>query len=393
MAAERTRAARRQQRTDERWQATTLDREAPQRKVRGRHLTNADDESYMQHNNWDDVHMAPDEEAAFETLVSEQAIADSSVADACRMNAARRWDKHYDDNPRNYHDRRYLINEYPTLLAQALGRQEDDGDDIIVLETGCGVGNTLLPLLALNPRVRAIGCDLAANAVSRATQRLTREELTQRGAAFCWDIGRPLPPNSPLPRDGVDTVLAIFTLSALPPEALPLALTHLAGCLKPGGQLLLRDYARLDQKQLKFARAKNARLGSGHGCEWYMRGDGTTAIFLTVEAVTALAEAAGLKVVDLRYDRRLVVNRASGARMHRAWIVGTLVKPGTSASSRMASVRALTHSVFGDGLRWLTTTSHSRVVALAAAALLFYTVAATPAAGALQMRRIRIGKA
>lgn len=346
-----TRSERRHQRTDERWQAETLDRKAPERKVRGRHLT--EDADVLQHNNWDDVEMAPDEKASFEALVSEQAVADSSVADACRAHAASRWDKHYDVNPRNYHDRRYLLNEYPTLLAPALGRNEDDDSEIVVLETGCGVGNTLLPLLALSPRVRALGCDLAENAVRHATQRLSREDLTKRGAAFCWDIGQPLPARHPLPSGGVDTVLAIFTLSALPPEDLPHAIANLASCLKPGGQLLLRDYGRLDQKQLKFARMKNARLGSGHGCEWYSRGDGTTALFLTTDAMRVLAEAAGLRVVDLRYDRRLVVNRASGARMHRAWIVGRLVKPGESASSRTSRARAVARGMLGRGLAWV----------------------------------------
>jgi SAM-dependent methyltransferase len=140
----------------------------------------------------------------------------------------------------------------------------------VVLETGCGVGNALLPLLTLNERLIALGCDLAPGAVDRANERLVREELAHRAAAFCWDLGQPPPRSAPLPRAGVDTVLAIFTLSALPPEDLPHAFVHLASCLRPGGQLLLRDYGRLDLKQLKFARApRSARLGEAHGCEWY----------------------------------------------------------------------------------------------------------------------------
>ena len=143
-----------------------------------------------------------------------------------------------------------------------------------------------------------------------------------------WDIGLPPPSNYPLPVATVDTVLAIFTLSALPPEALPHAFSHLAACLAPGGSLLLRDYGRLDLKQIKFASTLNGRLGSGHGCEWYSRGDGTTALFFTTEAVRELAEAAGLRVESARYDRRLTVNRASKTQMHRVWVVAELRKPG-----------------------------------------------------------------
>ena len=82
-----------------------------------------------------------------------------------------------------------------------------------------------------------------------------------RGIAVVWDIGLPPPSNHPLPVATVDTVLAICTLSALPPEA-PHAFDHLAACFAPGGSLLLRDYGRLDLKQIKFARTVNGRLGS-----------------------------------------------------------------------------------------------------------------------------------
>ena len=105
-----------------------------------------------------------------------------------------------------------------------------------------------------------------------------------------------------------------------------------------GGQLLLRDYGRLDLKQLKFARAgSSARLGSGHGCEWYSRGDGTTALFFTTDAIRALATSAGLEVRSLGYDRRLTVNRAERKRMHRVWVVAELVKPRGACAAHGAS--------------------------------------------------------
>ena len=64
-----------------------------------RQLTDADD--VLQHNAWDDVAMTPDEEAEAEALVGSQSIAGESVADGCRRDAAMRWDKHYDENPRS----------------------------------------------------------------------------------------------------------------------------------------------------------------------------------------------------------------------------------------------------------------------------------------------------
>ena len=332
---------KRKEKALERWKADTTTAPPPVR-IRGRHLE--DSSKAFEHNSWDDVEMTAEELAAAEAKICAQPLADAERIKGCVEQASARWDRHYEENLRNYHDRRYLQNEYPTLLHSAATGGGDAGanDDrpLLILETGCGVGNALLPLLALSPRVRALGCDHAAGAVERANERLAREGLDGRGRAFCWDLGLPTP-HGELPEGGVDTVLALFTLSALPPDALPCAFAHLAAALAPGGQLLLRDYGRLDLKQLKFASAgSSARLGSGHGCEWYSRGDGTTALFFTTDAVRQLAVSAGLEVRTLGYDKRLTVNRAERKRMHRVWVVAELVKPQTacgSAASPMAS--------------------------------------------------------
>ena len=126
------------------------------------------------------------------------------------------------------------------------------------------------------------------------------------------------------------------------------------------------DYGRLDQKQLKFAKAARGRLGSGFGCEWYARGDGTTALFFTTEAVHALAEAAGLCVSSVAYDRRLVVNRASGARMHRVWVVAQLTKPAGSSQA----IDAASSSLVGrSSVHWLRSWRWTGAVGGLAAAL------------------------
>lgn len=326
-------ATRRKARANERWASEKTAPAPTARRERSRVLpAGADDALVLQQNAWDNVGRTAEEQQAAEKIVRAQPVADAARADVCRREAAARWDEHYMENLRNYHDRRWLLNEYPTLLRSAddaVAYRCAAGHELTILETGCGVGNTLLPLLTLGSRVRALGCDHSAFAVGKANERLAREELTGRGQAFIWDIGTPLPADAPVPKGGVDTVLAIFTLSALPPEALPRAFSHLAACLRPGGQLLFRDYGRLDLKQLKFASNPGARLGEGHGCEWYARGDGTTAVFFTTEALTALAAGAGLEIESAGYDRRLVVNRANQLRMHRVWVVGALRKPGT----------------------------------------------------------------
>ena len=376
------RAEQRATRARAAWEAETT-APIPEVRQRGRHIeSNTRDAATLdQHNAWDDVEWLPEEVAAAEALVASQPLAPSAAGDACRAKAAACWDYHY-VNLRGYKDRRYLLNEFPGLLPP--GRSS-----VHVLETGCGVGNTLLPLLATSPRIAVVGCDISATAVSRANERLAREGLAHRGRAVVWDVARPAVAGA-LPRAGVDVVLSIFTLSALPPDDLPAAFSELAASLKPGGRLFFRDYGRLDLKQMKFAAAARGRLGgasfgaaaggasfgaaagegrlggasfgaaAGEGtaggvssteCEWYARGDGTTCVFFTVEAVESLARSAGLEVESVRcasgpdaesftfcrpssllcscrYDQRLVVNRAEQKRMLRVWVVASLRRPG-----------------------------------------------------------------
>ena len=278
----------------------------------------ASSDAALQHNTWDDVQWDPVDLAEAERLVAAQAPTPSTL-----LEQSERWDAHYEANPRNYHDRRYLHNEFPVLLEPPPPCQRE----LVVLEIGCGAGNTLLPLLHANPAVRGLACDLAPSAVALARERLGREGLAERADAFVWDVSAPPPRDAPpLLAGGVDVVLAIFTLSALAPDALPTALAQLRACLRPGGRLLLRDYGRLDLKHLKFAAVAGSRLhcAAAPEWEWYARGDGTTALFFTPERLAPLARGAGFGVDDARYDRRLAVNRATRTRMYRVWMVAVL---------------------------------------------------------------------
>ena len=339
-ARRRERSEARAAETRARWAAERVAAPSESR-VRERRLpAAASADTVLTHNVWDDVNFSADERTTAETLIAAQPLAPSAASEQSVAAAARLWDEHYTVNPRNYHDRRYLQNEFPQL-ARLL--TEGDGGPLL-LEIGCGTGNTLLPLLQANPLARGLACDLSPLAVELVSERLRRENLCDRASAFVWDVAEP-PPAEARTGGGADACLAIFTLSALAPEALPRALAHLRSCLRPGGRLLLRDYGRLDLKQLKFARAARGRLGGGHGCEWYARGDGTTALFLTTEAVSALAAEAGFEVEEVRYDRRLAVNRAEHTRMHRVWVVAVLRRPaeapgesGGSALLRPATV-------------------------------------------------------
>ena len=53
----------------------------------------------------------------------------------------------------------------------------------------------------------------------------------------------------------------------------------------------------------------------------------TTALFFTPELLSPLLHLVGLSVEQMRYDRRLAVNRATQERMYRVWLVAVLRKP------------------------------------------------------------------
>ena len=179
---------------------------------RERHLPDAaGQQTVLEHNTWDDVEWEESDRLAAERLIAAQTPAPAAVATECTAKATECWDVHYAANPRNYKDRRYLHNEFPQLLEPRHG-----GGELLVLEIGCGAGNSLLPLLHTNPSARGFACDLAPSSVELVRERLVREGLAHRASAFVWDVARPPPPGA-LPAEGFDVILAVFTLSAPAP--------------------------------------------------------------------------------------------------------------------------------------------------------------------------------
>jgi len=121
-------------------------------------------QTVLEHNTWDDVVLEESDRLAAERLVASSTFASVAVATECTARATDHWDVHYAANPRNYKDRRYLHNEFPQLLEPRRGGLQDQ--ELLVLEIGCGAGNSLLPLLHTNPTARGFACDLACDRVT-----------------------------------------------------------------------------------------------------------------------------------------------------------------------------------------------------------------------------------
>ncbi|XP_055983195.1 tRNA N(3)-methylcytidine methyltransferase METTL2A isoform X1 [Sorex fumeus] len=195
-----------------------------------------------------------------------------------------------------------------------------------ILEVGCGVGNTVFPILQTNndPSLFVYCCDFSSAAV----------ELVQTNPAYdpsrCFAFVHDLcdeEKSYPLPSGSLDVIILIFVLSAIVPDKMQSAISRLSRLLKPGGMMLLRDYGRYDMAQLRF------KKGQCLSENFYVRGDGTRVYFFTQDELHTLFTTAGLERVQNLVDRRLQVNRGKQLTMYRVWIQCKYRRPPVSSTS------------------------------------------------------------
>ncbi|KAH7971163.1 hypothetical protein HPB49_019707 [Dermacentor silvarum] len=237
---------------------------------------------FVQRETEDDVCWTEEQLKAAKQKVDENSVirVQPAVRDQYEAEAAEYWDKFYGiHSNRFFKDRHWLFVEFPELLpgkSSSKNVPQDDGTEeypgkaasLRILEIGCGVGNTVFPILDVNrdPGLFVYGCDFSPTAVSvlkpfayfRSFYRLYETVV-----AF-----------------GLPIVVRSVTMRPIKLETL-----HAFGCntvidsvaryLKPGGKVIFRDYGRYDMAQLRF---KNGRCIEDN---FYARGDGTRVYFFT----------------------------------------------------------------------------------------------------------------
>ncbi len=125
--------------------------------------------------------------------------------------------------------------------------------------------------------------------------------------------------------------LLLFVLSAISPSKMKQAAHNVASTLKPGGILLLRDYGRYDEAQIKLGTSRNKRLGDN----FYVKNDNTRCYYFSIEDMRQLfgssdddnCDGAGLEILELKYVQRVYRNRANEASRRRVWVQGRFRKP------------------------------------------------------------------
>jgi methyltransferase-like protein 6 len=99
----------------------------------------------------------------------------------------------------------------------------------VILEVGCGAGNTIFPLIATYPDIFVYACDFSPRAVELVK---AHDEYTEtRVCAFACDLtgdglDKHISPSS------VDIVTMIFVLSAVSPEKMSSVLQNIRKVLK-----------------------------------------------------------------------------------------------------------------------------------------------------------------
>ncbi|XP_010472647.1 PREDICTED: uncharacterized protein LOC104752253 isoform X1 [Camelina sativa] len=222
--------------------------------------------------------------------------------------AKKYWDifyKHHGD--RFFKDRHYLDKEWNSYFSVSGKR--------VILEVGCGAGNTIFPLIATYPDIFVYACDFSPRAVELV--KAHDEYTVTRVCAFACDLTGDGLDNHISP-SSVDIVTMIFVLSAVSPEKMPLVLQNIRKVLKPNGCILFRDYAVGDLAQERFS-GKDQKISEN----FYVRGDGTRAFYFSNEFLESLFSEQGFEVEELDVCCKQVENRSRELVMNRRWVQAT----------------------------------------------------------------------
>lgn len=226
-----------------------------------------------------------------------------------RKDAPKSWNRFYSRNEnRFYKDRHWIREEFPEIFSIK------DGS---LLEVGCGVGNFCLPLRQESENLSAIyACDFSPKAIEilKGDSRYQREDIS----AFVADINQEI---TSIKEGSLDIITMIFVLSAIPPENFKLVIGNLVKLLKPGGLILLRDYARKDAAQLRFS--EDRRLAD----DLFVRQDGTLAFYFDVDELSSIfKDDCNFVVKECKLVHSVTENIKKDLKVQRRFVQGKFMK-------------------------------------------------------------------
>jgi len=349
-------------------------------------------DNIFEFNAWDHVTVDSTYQAFSEEQYERQRQDPVSDFDRARFNAQpeKWWNTFYKNNKSNFFkNRKWLAQEFPILSE--IGKE--DGPAATVLEVGAGAGNSAFPILqnSKNERLKIHACDFSKKAVELIRENEAYDPKCIQ--ADVWDVAAsPDSENNGLPagliEQSVDVVLMIFIFSALNPRQWDQAVRNVWRVLKPGGQVLFRDYGRGDLAQVRFKKGRYMEEN------FYVRGDGTRVYFFEQdelegiwggktrqkedrEDVETLVEKVqdveldgaaqppstsqtrkekdgedansskaqhreprpAFEIAHIGVDRRMLVNRQRRLKMYRCWMQAVFRKPGEDSQVATSTLR------------------------------------------------------
>ena len=336
----------------------------------GQRFLNEETDDVFTYNAWD--HVTPDDEhiAFAEAQYEKQRNAPVSEFDKSRFNnnPEKWWDLFYKQKSATFFkDRKWLVQEFPVLgdvTRKGAGKR-------VVLEVGAGAGNTAFPLMRMNENteLEVVAVDFSKKAVETMRNAEDYQAIADgvdgrvgRMRAEVWDAASTDLPEG-VAEGSADVVIMIFIFSALSPQQWEQAVRNVWRVLKPGGEVLFRDYGRGDLAQVRF------KAGRWLEENFYVRGDGTRVYFFDKDELSRIwsgsdndgtstngvmsCDQDGLEdraqeevaqsgvdttvdavkphfdILNLDVDRRLIVNRQRRIKMYRCWMQGRFRKPKT----------------------------------------------------------------
>ncbi|TYI85648.1 hypothetical protein E1A91_D04G010500v1 [Gossypium mustelinum] len=232
-----------------------------------------------------------------------------NLAEYYQKNATKFWDNFYKRHKNKFFkDRHYLEKDW----GQYFSDDANSANVKVLLEVGCGAGNTIFPLIAAYPELYVQACDISPHAIALVKSHAEFKE--DRVNAFLCDVTvdnllERINPSS------VDVITLIFMLSAVSPHKMPSILQNIKRVLKPDGYVLLRDYAIGDFAQVKLEN-KNQMISEG----FYVRGDGTCSFYFSEDFLSTLFFQAGFNTVDISTYCKQIKNSHKNITMDRRWV-------------------------------------------------------------------------
>lgn len=165
----------------------------------------------------DNVEWTDEQEKQAEEFVkknSEIRMSDEQIRNF-EENADQFWDAFYDTHQNNFFkDRHWLFTEFPDLKTDPKAQSNKR-----IFEIGCGVGNTIFPILKYNedPTLQVYGCDFSSKAINILENY--EEFDSKRCKVFVLDATKDdWSETVPFEENSVDIIIMIFVMSAIHPD-------------------------------------------------------------------------------------------------------------------------------------------------------------------------------